>query len=181
MNKAVFGILGVLVLGGLAFAGRNMFQGSTNRGSERLAEEVINDATGGQVDLSTNNGTIQVSNEDGSASAAYGSNVALPANFPSNVPTPQTGNLISAYGGTDTGQASFALVYTVTGTDVLGTSQSYQDRLRAAGFTVQDSGSASGSGGTVSGFTATNGQTTINVAVTATGTTTNLSVTVTQQ
>ncbi|MBI4175500.1 hypothetical protein HY523_02680 [Candidatus Berkelbacteria bacterium] len=177
MNKVALGVIAVVVLGGLAYAGQSLYQKGSTRGGERLAEEIIEQASDGRVNFSANDSSFSVTNEDGTASATYGSNVSLPANFPSDVPTPQGASLVSVYGGTEGGKESFALVYNATGS-VNQITTAYQNQLIAAGFSVENSGSASSSGSTVSGFTATKGSTSVNAAITSDGTTTNLTLTV---
>ena len=178
MNKIILGVLGVIVIGGLAVAGRQATQRAGNAAVESAINHELQASGGGSVNVT--NGNVEVTNSTGTGTVGYGSNVSLPANFPSDVPTP-TGTLTTAYGGTESGSASYGLVYTILGNGAATAADTYQSQLKAAGFTIDAAGAYAANGSTISGFTATKGTWKVAVAVTASAGATNLTLTVTTQ
>lgn len=71
---------------------------------EDLVEQAVEDASGGEIDIDSDSGTVEIETEDGSAQ--YGEGVELPSDFPSAVPLPG-GALIAA----TVSEGTYALTY----------------------------------------------------------------------
>lgn len=104
--------------------------GSSQKSSEKAAEEMLEQGAGGDVDVDVSNDgeSVTIKGDDGSTYSS-GKSVTLPSSFPSTVPTP-SGKLITAV----TESGSFTLAYEVD--DFAKEMISYADSMSAAGYSV---------------------------------------------
>ncbi len=100
-SRAALAVLAMIAAGSLAACGGNPIKKAVNNAVENAVEggveKAMENAAGGDVDINVNT--------DGSA-------VSLPANFPSGIPLPDGGKLISTFGTED----GWNLAYLVTDT-----------------------------------------------------------------
>jgi hypothetical protein len=157
-------ILVVLVIGmGLLF---KMFSNFIARkASDKIAETVVKTATGGNVDINSNNGSVSVNTKDGNAT--FSSNGTLPKDFPSDVPTPKVGTISGSYSGTGSGTdgQGFSITYTLTSAQANSASADYQSQLKVAGYTVDSTASSSADGNSLDIFSAKKDDKTLAVTV----------------
>lgn len=100
--------------------------------SDRFSEKIIEESTGGQANVNTQDGTVQV-NVDGTSIQA-GENITLPANFPTDIYRPE-GKLLSSM----TNEQSFTISIEVKEApqEIYA---AYQQKLKADGWKVVTSG-----------------------------------------
>ena len=101
------------------------------KATEQAVEQAAEQAGGGNVDLDLDSGTVTVQGEDGNM--AIGSDLALPDNWPADVPPFDGGSLVSVM---DSGTG-------VTGTwqvdgSVKDVADSYRATLEGAGYSLEE-------------------------------------------
>lgn len=84
-NKVLWIVLGLVlfffvIVPGLIFGGLALFL-SSDKGTEKLTESIIEGATGNNVDVDTEKGSVSVKNDEGD-SVNFGSGQELPSDFP---------------------------------------------------------------------------------------------------
>lgn len=183
MNKTLpMIILGVLVLAGLGFAARGMFNKATDAVSdtvaENVAESIINNANGNKANVDISNGTVNVTTTDGNAS--YGVGAKLHSTFPNSVPTPSNASVVTSYAGQENGKTTHAAIFT-SYQSVSAVSNAYKAQLEQAGFNVQVSGSSNVNGAETTGYTANKGNLTVNVAITGNGSASTITLAVVEE
>ena len=181
MPKVFLGLLAVVVIGGLAVGGQQLAKRGTKEAVENAIENQIEASTGTDAQVDIKNGNVAVTSSSGTSTASYGGNVSLPSDFPGDVPTPQGATLTTAYGGRESGKATYGLIYTLSGGVVTNAATTYQNQLQSAGFAIESTGTYAANGSSVSGFTATKGIWKVAVAVTSSSDATNLTLTVTEE
>lgn len=127
----------------------------------------------GKVTVTKDDQSVTVEGEDGSVTIGGAS---VPDDFPSDVPLPKDGELLSAISASD----SFQLAYQMDEADLEAAVSDYKSALEGDGFAVDDGAAFSGGGAAFSGFQAKgNGWTVVVVggAAAASGSTLSVSVT----
>lgn len=89
-NKTLWIVLGVVlllfvVIPAVLITAGGLFlkdQLSSEKTGERLAESLIEGASGGKVDVNAEDGSYSIESEDGTSSIGYGDNQKLPEDFP---------------------------------------------------------------------------------------------------
>jgi hypothetical protein len=99
--------------------------------NEKMAEKMIEESIGGNADvrIDENGESVTITDENGTYTYNAGGSTGVPAEFPTNVPTP-SGDPISAYASGD----EFNLGYSVE--DWEKAAADYSAALESAGFTV---------------------------------------------
>lgn len=98
--------------------------------AEQTAESIIEEQTGGDVDIDSDTGDVSITDKDGNEFSA-GQNVELPDSWPQDVPPFPDGTLITATALAG-GEASAQWTLEGNVTDAI---DSYSDELVEAGFT----------------------------------------------
>jgi hypothetical protein len=105
MNKA----LGVAALGVALVVGAGC-GGAADSAAERLSEEAIEEAAGGEVDIE--DGSAKVTNEDGSSFEVGTGD--LPEGWPEDIPMPEGTEITSSAKGADGSDQSFTVTATTS-------------------------------------------------------------------
>ncbi len=172
MNKLLLGSIAILILAGAGVAVTSMGKKTITIAPDNLTVRLTDQAGGGQVNVDVNGTSVEVSSDTGSASVTgsvnAGASANLPSGFPSDVPTPRVGTIISSYAGTADGEAGYTVMYALSAQEAASVVNDYQQQLEAAGFAVSDSGSATVNGQITSGLSATKGTQTVGVALVGT-------------
>jgi|GEM_PF-6102774 len=170
MKKSTMIVIGVAIVAlvGLGIGMRMIMNYFTQKAGDKVASSILSTATGGKVNVDSSNGnsSVTVKGADGS-SVSYGSSSSLPSGFPSDVPAPSFGKISGNYSSTDTNGASYSIAYTLTAPEVASANDTYQNQLKAKGFTISDTSNTTSNGSTFTTFTAKNA--THNVSVIITG------------
>ncbi|HEY7135318.1 MAG TPA: hypothetical protein VIB48_09645 [Acidimicrobiia bacterium] len=136
------------------------FAGAACGGGKGAAEKAVEKATNGKVKANDNGGVTV--NANGNQVNLGGSQ--LPSDFPkSDVPTPSGATLVASASNTENGKKVWLLTYTVKG-DTASVVSDYQKALTDAGYRVDNSTSAGGSGASYQAFTAVGTTYDVNVA-----------------
>jgi hypothetical protein len=106
---------------------------ASDEAAERTAEEIIEGATGGEVDIEDDGGSVTIETEEGAVTIEGGEGTDLPEDWPSDMPV---------YDGTITGSSSFStpegdsMTVTIeTGDSVDDVLAFYQAELQSDGWT----------------------------------------------
>ncbi|MFA6197625.1 MAG: hypothetical protein WC734_00515 [Patescibacteria group bacterium] len=126
-------IIGVVVIAGAGIAVRF----ATRKGAEKIAENIIEKSTNGQVDVDYGSNTVTINTNSGSYSA--GENVSLPNGFPSDIYVIE-GDLKAAVSSGDDG---YNLTIETSKTPAEA-SAIYDRELRADGWTISGTANYSG-------------------------------------
>lgn len=133
--KRTYSILAAVMATGLILTG-------CAQSAEDTAENVIESATGADVDLS--DGSISVTDEEGNVLES-GTDVALPEAYPSDLPQPEGGVIMT----TSTMEEQVIVVWSMddlTAEDV----DAYIDQVKAAGYSEERDSASLGGDGVVS-------------------------------
>ena len=170
MKKSTVVIL-VVVIGFLLVMGIGMRMAMNwfaHRASDNIASGILSAATGGKVNVKTdsNGNAVSVKTDDGSMS--FGSSATLPSGFPSAVPTPSVGKISGSYSGTDaTSGSSYTVAYNLTKTEAATAGATYEQQLKAAGYSIDSTSSSTDESGAFDIFTAQNGTYSVSAVVTS--------------
>ncbi len=117
---------------------------ASDEASERVAEEIIEGATGGEIDIEEDGGSVTIETEDGAVTIEGGEGSDLPEGWPSDMPV---------YDGTITGSSSFSTPEGMSMTVTIETADSaddvgsyYQAELQSEGWTEDFSADSSDGG-----------------------------------
>lgn len=91
--KYIIPILSLALFG----AGCGITERIQEKVTEKAAETAVNRLTGGQVDIDTDDGTVEFKNNKTGETAAYGDNVKLPDDFPQAIPLIPDSKVISVF------------------------------------------------------------------------------------
>src|SRR3989344_7196045 len=139
-KKLIIIVVAVVVLGGLGMLVRGMFSRNI---AENMAENAIERATGGKVDVDYDgDDTITYKSDEGSFQA--GENVSLPSDCPSDVPV-MSGAKISYSGSSNpsTGAPGASVTFT-TSKSASEVAAYYNSELVNQGWTIDSTMNASG-------------------------------------
>lgn len=100
----------VLVLPGLVIGGAIWWFG--RNGTDKVAENIIESATGSDVDIDSSNGSYTIKSGDGSAELS--SSAKLPDNFPSDVPLYGNQTITSSYRSSSDGDSYWSVSATTS-------------------------------------------------------------------
>ncbi len=109
--------------------------GGTNNAANSIAEQIVEQATGDNVDISTSDDGVTVSfeNEDASGSASFSDE--LPADFP--FPVPDEYELGASLTFEDDSGTSYSVVLQVSADDFDAMAEMYESWMKNEGFTVE--------------------------------------------
>lgn len=133
--KRTYSMLAAVMAAGLMLTG-------CSQSAENTAENLIESATGADVDLS--DGSVTVTDEEGNVIES-GSDVALPDGFPSDLPQPDGGVIVTA----SSMDGQIVVVWSMddlTAEDV----DAYIDQVKAAGYSEERDSASLGGDGVVS-------------------------------
>lgn len=175
MKKALpFIIIGLILVAGLGFAAGLIGNKVSNEIGEELAEQSIENASGGNADVEVDSdGSVDITTDNGSAS--YGNNVSLPSGWPASVPTPASGTLVTSYSGTESGKTTHSVVYNVSGSANVA-AKAYEDQLKSAGFDITISATTAANDATTTGIEAKKDSITVTVGGITSGTNSTLTI-----
>lgn len=159
----ILGVIAVVILAGLGIAWRVASGFVARRAAEAGTEAAVKLAAGGNVDVDTSSDTLSVRTTDGSAS--FSSNGTLPSGFPADIPTPSFGTITSSYSGTGSGSSGYNVAYSLTSAQAKTASTTYEDQLKAAGYSVEGTATSTSGGTTLDIFSAKKGDKTVAVSV----------------
>ena len=108
--------------------------GGADNAANSIAEKVVEQASGNNVDISSDDGglTMSVEGEDGTQTASF--NEALPDGFP--FPVPDTYEVGGAFSYDSDAGTSYAVVINVSADEFDAMSEMYQSWMENEGFTV---------------------------------------------
>jgi len=147
-------IFTIVMAGGLAVAAGG---GLAACDSDDATENLVEEATGGDVDIDSDDGSISVETDDGSAS--FGSCEGLPEDFPSDVPTPDADPTSCSRVAADE-TTNWTLVYSSDDADKIG---DYKSTLEDDGFDITSEASYDAGDNSYETFSATKGTYSVNV------------------
>jgi hypothetical protein len=104
---------------------------ASDEASERVTEEIIEGATGGEVDIEEDGGSVTIETEEGAVTIEGGEGSDLPEDWPSDMPV---------YDGTITGSSSFSTPEGMSMTVTIETSDSADDVLAFYNAELQSEG-----------------------------------------
>jgi hypothetical protein len=174
-KKKTYSIIAVVVVVVVLLGAMKMFAGGYI--GDRVAEQAIEQATGGKVnvDYNADGGTMTVKGDDGTqVQYSGGGNVTVPADWPTDVPIMDGGQLSYAVTSNPTDGKPGATVVFEIGSSVSDVAAYYTDALTANGWTIEST--INTGDGTM--FAATKDTRTASVYVVSSDTGTNVSVTV---
>lgn len=139
---------------------------SSSDAADKLTEKAIEDASGGDVDVDSKDGTVKYTDEDGNETEMNidGEGASLPKDWPADLAPPDSVKLItsstSTTGGTTTmtvlGEAEASLDDLVP---------AIKEQVTGAGYEITQDTSSDVTGGGYAGMTATKGDAELTVAV----------------
>lgn len=133
--KRTHSMLAAVMAAGLMFTG-------CSQSAENTAENLIESATGADVDLS--DGSITVTDEEGNVIES-GSDVALPDGFPSDLPQPEGGVIVTA----SSMDGQIVVVWSMEGLTADDV-DAYVAQVKAAGYGEERDSASLGGDGVVS-------------------------------
>ena len=133
--KRLYSIPAAVLAAGLILTG-------CSQGAENTAENLIESATGADVDLS--DGSVTVTDEEGNVIES-GSDVALPDDFPSDLPQPDGGTIVTA----STMDGQVIVVWSMQGLTADDV-DAYVAQVKAAGYGEERDSASLGGDGVVS-------------------------------
>lgn len=120
-------VVAVLIIGSLF----NNFIGRMT--GEKLAENILENQFGGDVDINSSNGSVSVNTKDGSFSS--GDSVKWPSNIPNDIPKFTSGKLVAVVSNLNGSKS-----WQISATDVSKNDfTSYHNSLKSNGWTDQGS------------------------------------------
>jgi|GEM_PF-5641490 len=130
-----------------------------------------NNGQGGTINFNTDNGTgqlnigengVSITGNDGNSTATFGQ--GLPANWPSDLPTPDSSTLTFGGSSDDEDGTSFSAIYT-SNQSVEDAVNDMKSKLQAAGWTLDGDYNSNYSGTTSSVIGASKGENTASVLI----------------
>ncbi|MCL1598848.1 MAG: hypothetical protein M3094_06670 [Actinomycetia bacterium] len=108
--------------------------GGADNAANSIAEQIVEQASGDSVDISTDDGglTMSVEGEDGTQTVSF--NEALPDGFP--FPVPDTYEVGGAFSYDSDAGTSYSVVIQVSADEFDAMSEMYQSWMESEGFTV---------------------------------------------
>ena len=127
-------IIGVFVLAGIGAA----ISFATRKGAEKIAENIVNKATNGQVDIDYNSNSVVMNTNGGSLKT--GDNVKLPDDFPKDVYVID-GNIKAAITSAENDGHHLSIETTTSPAEAYA---KYEEMIKADGWTATTTGTYSG-------------------------------------
>ncbi len=127
-----------ILTGGLALLTMTACSSVAENLSERAAEEILEQAAGGEVDLDLDEdgGTVSVSTDDGSFTVGGGD---LPDNFPASAPLPDGYTVLTAMSGSDDeGSETLMVNLSVQDVDFEDLTATFESDLAANGWEITE-------------------------------------------
>jgi hypothetical protein len=119
------------------------------------AEEIVERASDGKVDIDDDGKKVTIQGEDGEGTFSVGEDTELPDDFPEGeVPLPEGGSVRAAISTERDGKQMFSITYAIDGADVKGAARDYRTQLEDDGYEVEESASFGGTDGGFTSFTA---------------------------
>ncbi len=161
---------------GLVFAGAAC---STSDAAEKLTEKAIENQSGGDVDIDSEDGTVKYTDENGNETEMNvdGSGASLPEDWPADLAPPDSVTLIST-GTTTVDGVKTMTVLGEADASVADLGEGVKTQITDAGFDITQDTTSEVTGGGYVGLTATKGDQELTVAI-ASGSTDDSKATVT--
>jgi hypothetical protein len=141
-------IAAALVLGGAAC-------GSGSDAADRIAEELVENETGGDIDLNSEDGSVKFTDDEGNESEidVTGDGASLPDDWPEALAPPDSVKIITAATNTVNGAATMTVLGEAEGTveDFL---PAITSQIESAGFEITQNTSTEVTGGSYAGLSA---------------------------
>lgn len=136
--------------------------GIAEKAGEKAIEKAIENESSGDVDIDvdSDDGTVKIETEDGST--AYGEDVDLPDDFPSDVPLPQSDHRVVS---TSTQGADMFVTMSLTGADYDAEVEHLTSGFEESGYTVADKMTSSSDGQQFIMFSASKDTRTVSVTL----------------
>lgn len=139
---------------------------SSSDAAEKLTEKAIEDASGGDVDVDSEDGTVKYTDENGNETEMNidGEGASLPEDWPSELDPPDSVTLITSNTSTTGGQTSMTVLGEAEGT-IEDFAAGIKTQLEDGGYEITQDTSSSSTGGGYAGMSATKGDQEVTVAL----------------
>jgi hypothetical protein len=139
---------------------------SSSDAAEKLTEKAIEDASGGDVDVDSEDGTVKYTDENGNETEMNidGEGASLPEDWPSELDPPDSVKLMTSNTSTTGGQKSMTVLGEAEGT-IEEFASGIKAQLEDGGYEITQDTSSSSTGGGYAGMSATKGDQEVTVAL----------------
>ena len=139
----------------------------SQKASEKATEKIIENETGGSVDLNTSDGKMKIKTKDGEVT--YGSGSELPKGWPSDVKLPKGITLNASTSSKTEGGVSMIISGTVAKGKAKSVYGTISSNLKSAGYKLDNESEMTSGGSFSATVTGTKSNRSVGVTVTETG------------